>query len=335
MATATHYDLLSEPLLTVDGPDGRASLSLPQVLARLGRGEDVEFPRLRPHQHHAWHALLVQLAALAAHRRGGRDVDLDEETWRRALLDLADEAGSTAWHLVVEDPALPAFLQTPAPEKTLAPYGKTFPTPDSLDVLVTTKNHDYKSPKMTSAAPEHWCYALASVQTMDGYIGRGNYGIARMNGGLSNRPCLTMTPGLGWAERFHRDVHTWLDARPDLVGEVYGYREHGGHELLWLLAWDGEKTFKLPVRECDPFFIEVCRRAHRNTYILLHDTNLYVREMIRHAGVKRWLKVVKRDSECFEVVDFPFSSGLALVRVQSARTVIRRQISAVRPQSRA
>jgi hypothetical protein len=37
--------------------------------------------------------------------------------------------------------------------------------------------------------------------------------------------------------------------------------------------------------------------------------------MIRHAGVKRWLKVVKRDSECFEVVDFPFSSGLALVRV--------------------
>jgi hypothetical protein len=62
-------------------------------------------------------------------------------------------------------------------------------------------------------------------------------------------------------------------------------------------------------------FIEVCRRAHRNTYILLHDTNLYVREMIRHAGVKRWLKVVKRDSECFEVVDFPFSSGLALVRV--------------------
>jgi predicted O-methyltransferase YrrM len=62
-------------------------------------------------------------------------------------------------------------------------------------------------------------------------------------------------------------------------------------------------------------FIEVCRRTHRNTYILLHDTNLHVREMIRHAGVKRWLKVVKRDSECFEVVDFPFSSGIALVRV--------------------
>lgn len=62
-------------------------------------------------------------------------------------------------------------------------------------------------------------------------------------------------------------------------------------------------------------FIEVCRRTHRNSYLLLHDTNLYVREMVRHAGVKRWLKVVQRDAECFEVVDFPFSSGVALVRV--------------------
>lgn len=62
-------------------------------------------------------------------------------------------------------------------------------------------------------------------------------------------------------------------------------------------------------------FIAVCRHTRRNSYLLLHDTNLYVREMVRHAGVKRWLKVVKRDPECFEVVDFPFSSGVALVRV--------------------
>lgn len=62
-------------------------------------------------------------------------------------------------------------------------------------------------------------------------------------------------------------------------------------------------------------FIEVCRQARRNSYLLLHDTNLYFREMVRHAGVKRWLRIVKRDAECFEVVDFPFSSGLALVRL--------------------
>lgn len=74
---------------------------------------------------------------------------------------------------------------------------------------------------------------------------------------------------------------------------------------------DGNHSFE----EVRHDFIEVCRHTRRNSYLLLHDTNLYVREMIRHAGVKRWLKIVKRDGECFEVVDFPFSSGVALIRV--------------------
>jgi len=62
-------------------------------------------------------------------------------------------------------------------------------------------------------------------------------------------------------------------------------------------------------------FIAVMRHARRNSYLLLHDTNLYVRELVRHAGVKRWLQVLRRDTDYFEVVDFPFSSGIALVRV--------------------
>lgn len=62
-------------------------------------------------------------------------------------------------------------------------------------------------------------------------------------------------------------------------------------------------------------FIEVMRRARRNTYILMHDTNLYVREFVGHAGVKRFLRIVRSDPYYFEVIDFPFSSGLAIVRV--------------------
>ena len=62
-------------------------------------------------------------------------------------------------------------------------------------------------------------------------------------------------------------------------------------------------------------FIEVMRHTHRNSYILMHDTNLYVRELVGHAGVKRFLRIVRSDPDCFEVVDFPFSSGVALVRV--------------------
>lgn len=62
-------------------------------------------------------------------------------------------------------------------------------------------------------------------------------------------------------------------------------------------------------------FINVLRHARRNSYILLHDTNIYVREVLGHAGVKRWLKVVAGRPDDFELLDFPFASGVALVRV--------------------
>jgi hypothetical protein len=62
-------------------------------------------------------------------------------------------------------------------------------------------------------------------------------------------------------------------------------------------------------------FLAVLKQARRNSYILLHDTNIYVRELVRHAGVKRWLKALTKHKESFEVIDFPFASGVALVRV--------------------
>lgn len=62
-------------------------------------------------------------------------------------------------------------------------------------------------------------------------------------------------------------------------------------------------------------FLNVLRHTHKNSYVWLHDTNIYVRELVRHAGVKRWLRKVANAKEHFEVVDFPFSSGVALVRV--------------------
>ncbi len=62
-------------------------------------------------------------------------------------------------------------------------------------------------------------------------------------------------------------------------------------------------------------FLAVLRQARRNSYLLLHDTNIYVREFLRHAGVKRWIKTLGRKRGDFEILDFPFSSGVALVRV--------------------
>jgi predicted O-methyltransferase YrrM len=62
-------------------------------------------------------------------------------------------------------------------------------------------------------------------------------------------------------------------------------------------------------------FLSSLKRMRKNGYLCLHDTNIYVRELVRHAGVKRWLKAVARRKELFEAIDFPFSSGVALVRV--------------------
>jgi hypothetical protein len=62
-------------------------------------------------------------------------------------------------------------------------------------------------------------------------------------------------------------------------------------------------------------FISMLGHSHKNTYIFLHDTHLYVRELLHHSGVKRWMNIVKREEKAFEVINFPFSSGVALVRV--------------------
>lgn len=62
-------------------------------------------------------------------------------------------------------------------------------------------------------------------------------------------------------------------------------------------------------------FLKVLERSKKNTYIFLHDTHIYVREMLHHSGVKRWMGLLKKDEKAFEVINFPFSSGVALVRV--------------------
>jgi len=62
-------------------------------------------------------------------------------------------------------------------------------------------------------------------------------------------------------------------------------------------------------------FVSMLKHSHKNTYLFLHDTNIYVREFLHHSGVKRWMKMLKREESAFEVINFPFSSGVALVRV--------------------
>lgn len=252
------YSLLDEPLIgTRLAANGQPrAFTLPGLLAALKRDEVRDFPALRPHQRHPWHAFLVQLAAIALHRSGTSEPFTDEATWRDALLALTrDDPNGAAWCLVSPQDR-PAFMQPPVPGEAIDKWKNRLVTPDELDMLVTSKNHDLKPARMSSSRPEDWLLALISLQTMDGYLGRGNYGISRMNGGYASRPSIGAVPKGLWGRRWQRDLVTLVEARDTIIG-AHGLNG-SGLALVWLLPWDGADS--LSFNTLDPFYIEICRR---------------------------------------------------------------------------
>lgn len=242
-------NLLTEPLVQTD----HGMQSLPGLLAAMARDEVASFPALRPHQRPAWHMFLVQLSTLALSEIGATDLPDDEQGWRAALRGLtADFPDDAPWHLVVEDRAKPAFLQPPDPGGL---KWHDVATPDALDMLITSRNHDLKREIAHDAAPQDWIFALVSLQTMEGFGGAGNYGIARMNGGSSSRVMIALAPATGGGQVidpsgwWRRDVQLLLSRRDGITGTA----------LLWCLPWpEGQQ---LDLAGLDPLFIEVCRRV--------------------------------------------------------------------------
>ena len=246
-----------DALIRVRLADGRTeAMSLPEVYAAMVAERVIGFPALRCHQRHAWHALLAQLGVIAMHRAGRAVVPGEADEWR-ALLRGLTPGGDEPWCLVVSDVEKPAFLQCPAPEGLGAYRGARQTTPDDLDLLVTSKNHEQKMSVAVRSAPDDWVFALASLQTMAGSMGRYSP-IARMNGGFGSRVCVGLAPADGGVgAHLVRDVRGMLDVRDELV-ESYGFEEDG-LALLWTEPWDGESA--LGLRQLDPYFVEVCRRV--------------------------------------------------------------------------
>lgn len=250
----TGHDLLTEPLIGWRGTDRiRRSGTLPGVLAGLSRGELEEFAGVRPHQFHPWCMFLTQLATISAHRRNQSTLPIDEAEWRAALLVLTNGAREP-WCLVVDDLAQPAFFQPPVPGGNVAKW-KEIEHPDDLDVLVTSKQHDVKTGAVSPAAIEAWLYALVTLQTSQGYPGRGYNGVARMNGGYGNRARVGVVGDTHLGTRFRRDVEVGIEAWSELLRR--GFSERGA-ALLWTVPWDG--SVSLVMDELSPHFIEVCWR---------------------------------------------------------------------------
>lgn len=256
------YSTLHEPIVHTRRRDGSQRVdTLPEVLLALSTDDVVSFGHLMAHQTHAWHAFTVQLAALALHSAGRTEAVKTADDWQALLLNLTNGA-IAPWCLVVNDLSLPAFLQPPVPEGNLSAFKNRMVTPDELDILITAKNHDVKAARIRTPSLDHWVFSLVVLQTMQGFLGAGNYGIVRMNGGFSNRACVAISPGTDLGARFARDVAVLLENR-DLLVERQSLQQTGGVGLLWLKPWDGQA--RLAWSECDPFFIEICRRIRFTT----------------------------------------------------------------------
>lgn len=253
--------LLDEPLISYRRvPDGAAiQASLPELFVALAQDEVRDFPALRPHQRHPWHAFLVQLAAIALHRTG---VDVPFESasaWRSALLELTpDDPDGAAWCLVTPVHR-PALFQPADSSAELSKWGQV-EAADELDMLITSRNHDLKRQRARACDPENWLYALVSLQTQEGYGGRDNFGVARMAGGFGTRPAVAIRTSGHVGAQWSYATKVWLSERQRLVSEV-GYASEDGLSLLWLAPWDGQGNTQIALSSLDPFFIEVCRRV--------------------------------------------------------------------------
>lgn len=249
-------NLLTDPLFRVETEKGVESLNLPALFAGLGQNNVHHFVGIQEYQYDAFHVFLCYLAGAVLARRGRIDPVQDEEFWRDGLLGLAGNSGHEAWRLISDDDTKPAFMQPPLQGEKRKP-STVMHTPDELDLLLTAKNHDLKQSRAAVAEIDTWLYALISLQTMSGFSGRDNFGIARMNSGYGNRAIVELfrnhEPGWRWIDALRR----LLAYRTHILEGSFGY-DSQGLVLTWLAPWDGSSSLELA--ELDPFFIEICRR---------------------------------------------------------------------------
>lgn len=234
---------------TISGATQEGSIF--DALAMLSAGEVDSFPALRSHQAEPWHAFCVQVAAIALATSMRTDIPQDPATWRDLLIKTTPEwPNGEAWSLVVEDHATPALLQPPIDANSRFP--KDIATPDGIDILITGRNHEMKQSVIEQHVSEDWLFALVTLQTAQGHLGTGNFGISRMNSGTGTRVIMRIKPPGGASASFLRDLKALL-AR----GVAPSSAERPA--ILWTLPWSGESSLRLD--DLHPLYVEICRRV--------------------------------------------------------------------------
>lgn len=260
IAPELQFSLLTEPIIRYRrASDGETvNASLPQLFVALAADEVHDYPALRPHQRHPWHAFLVQLAAIALHKADRTAAFETADEWRDALLALTpDDPDGAAWCLV-SPPERPALMQAASPKLNVSEWDTVFSAADELDMLITSRNHDLKSARMRASSPEDWLFALISLQTQEGSNSGSHKGISRMNSGAGSRAGIGIVPRGGVGKRWKRDVAILLLSRSK-IAETYGLDETNGLALVWLKPWDGETSILFSA--LDPLYLEICRRV--------------------------------------------------------------------------
>ena len=258
---------------------------------------------------------LVQLGALALWKSGNLIPQDNSEFWLDALRRLTqDFPQDEPWALTTNNWKKPAFLQPPDPdcnqwENNFTPKGwSKVTTPDEIDMIVTSKNHDLKKAVAFVNRPEDWIYALVTLQTGAGFGGSINYGIARMNGGYSSRPLLGLVPIVSnsisvnaslWWQRDINQLLSWKQEKK-IIGD------NNSLALLWCLPWIENE--QLDFHKLDPWFIEVCRRIRLveidDRIIGFRSTSIKSRIDSKHLKGKTgdpWAPVQKKDGKNFSL----------------------------------
>ena len=251
-------NILTAPVIRVRTANAINTNSIPEVFATLALDQVEAFPALRPHQKHPWHAFLVQLAAMALLKAGIKAPPKCTSEWQTLIQNLTpDFPDDEPWQLVVDDITKPAFMQPPAGDWKDFNERAPITTPDGLDMLDTAKNHDQKASVAWNAQLDDWLMALVSAQTMSGYVGKGNYPIARMNSGDGSRTAFSVTSSTRHGAHFRRDLQALLEmthTNPEIP-----YRRDG-LALLWTEHWDRNNGTPFNLCQLHPLHIEVCRR---------------------------------------------------------------------------